>query len=64
MELLVLFGLLLAYRLWPRRPAACPACGLPRGLAEEVRRHGRFCPHVASRAFPFDPRKGVYRLRR
>ncbi|BDG15716.1 hypothetical protein TbrSNM41_04500 [Thermus brockianus] len=65
MELFALLGLLLlAYLLWPRRPACCPRCGLPRGLAEEVRRYRRFCPHVAFRACPFDPRKGTYRLRR
>ncbi|MDT7909921.1 hypothetical protein [Thermus sp.] len=47
-----------------RRPGPCPVCGLPRPLAEEVRRYRRFCPHVAFRACPFDPRKGLYRLRR
>uniref|UniRef100_A0A7V4A1P3 Uncharacterized protein n=1 Tax=Thermus tengchongensis TaxID=1214928 RepID=A0A7V4A1P3_9DEIN len=47
-----------------RRPPACPRCGLPRALALEVSRHRRFCPQVAFRACPFDPRKGVYRQRR
>ncbi|AEV15747.1 MAG: hypothetical protein NZ846_10015 [Thermus sp.] len=68
MEPLALFGLALLlyllYLLRPKPPARCPRCGLPRALAEEVRRHRRFCPHLAFRACPFDPRKGVYRLRR
>ncbi|WP_038057774.1 hypothetical protein [Thermus amyloliquefaciens] len=67
MEALALFALLAggAYFLARRRrPAACPQCGLPRALALEVARHRRFCPHVAFRACPYDPRKGVYRQRR
>jgi|UPI0003771B32 hypothetical protein len=62
---LLLLGGLGLWLLWPKRAArACPRCGLPRALAEEVARHRRHCPHVAFRACPFDPRKGVYRLRR
>ncbi|WP_105316466.1 hypothetical protein [Thermus tenuipuniceus] len=65
--LLFLSGLvlLLAYRLRQASPQArCPRCHLPKALAEEVARHRRFCPHVAFRACPYDPRKGVYRQRR
>lgn len=67
MEAAGLFALLaaLVYTLVRRRrPLACPRCGLPRALALEVARHRRFCPQVAFRACPFDPRKGVYRQRR
>ncbi|GAB5603573.1 hypothetical protein FJNA_20990 [Thermus sp. FJN-A] len=54
-----------AYLLLRRRQApTCPRCGLPRALALEVSRHRRFCPHVAFRACPFDPRRGLYRQRR
>lgn len=58
-------ALLLAYRLQQASPKTrCPRCHLPKALAEEVARYRRHCPQVAVRACPFDPRRGVYRLRR
>ncbi|WP_420918349.1 hypothetical protein [Thermus arciformis] len=63
MGLILLAGA--AYLLWRgRAPRGCPRCGLPRALALEVLRHRRFCLHVAFRACPFDPRRGLYRQRR
>ncbi len=47
-----------------RPRAACPTCGLPQALAQEVARYRRYCPQVVVRACPFDPRRGVWRLRR
>ncbi|TBH20642.1 hypothetical protein [Thermus thermamylovorans] len=67
MEALALLALLAGAALFlarRRRPPTCPRCGLPRALALEVARHRRFCPQVAFRTCPFDPRKGVYRQRR
>lgn len=62
--LLALALLGLAYRMRDASPPRCPRCRLPRALAEEVAQYRRFCPHVAVRACPFDPRRGIYRLRR
>ncbi|WP_243027770.1 hypothetical protein [Thermus albus] len=63
--LLLVLVLLLAYGMRPPlTQARCPRCHLPKALAEEVARHRRFCPQVAVRACPFDPRKGLWRLRR
>ncbi|WP_353300053.1 hypothetical protein [Thermus thermophilus] len=42
----------------------CPVCGLPKGLAREVRAYRRHCPQVAFRACPYDPRRGLWRQRR
>ncbi|WP_022798640.1 hypothetical protein [Thermus islandicus] len=67
MEGLLLFFLALLpvpFLLRRRSARACPACGLPLALAAQVARYRRFCPHVAARACPFDPRRGVYRQRR
>uniref|UniRef100_A0A7C2GJJ7 Uncharacterized protein n=1 Tax=Thermus islandicus TaxID=540988 RepID=A0A7C2GJJ7_9DEIN len=63
--LILLLALLpLPFLLRRRSARACPACGLPRALAAQVARYQRFCPRVAVRACPFDPRRGVYRQRR
>ncbi|RTG94653.1 hypothetical protein [Thermus scotoductus] len=62
--LLALTLLGLAYRMQNASPPRCPRCRLPRAMAEEVARYRRHCPQVAVRACPFDPRRGVYRLRR
>lgn len=65
--LLLLLGLalLLAQRMRQASSRArCPRCHLPKALAEEVARHRRYCPQVAVRACPYDPRKGVWRQRR
>jgi hypothetical protein len=60
--------LLLVKSLWtgPASPgvARCPRCGMPHRLALQVREHKRFCPYVASRECPYDPRRGLYRQRR
>lgn len=42
----------------------CPVCGMPGKLAMQVKKGKRHCPHVALGKCPYDPRKGVYRLRR
>ncbi|WP_041436222.1 hypothetical protein [Thermus oshimai] len=61
---LLVFLVLFLLRGLGRPNPPCPACGMPRSLAEEVRLGCRHCPRVAFRACPFDPRKGLWRQRR
>ena len=46
------------------RSGRCPVCGMPEALALQVKEGKRHCPHVGWGKCPYDPRRGLYRLRR
>ncbi|RTI13104.1 hypothetical protein CSW27_09110 [Thermus scotoductus] len=45
-------------------PLRCSRCGMPHRLALQVKEYKRHCPYVAYGQCPYDPRRGIYRLRR